>query len=78
MLAKPIALAAVAALMLGAGPLAFAESETEILVSGDEPMNPGAEKEITNPTPDPEAQAKTQEQMDKVEAEDGAISGKDD
>jgi len=75
---KAIALAAIAALML-AGPVAFAaESETEILVSGDEPMNEGAEKEIKNPAPNAAEQAATQKQMDKVEAADGAISGKDD
>jgi hypothetical protein len=63
---KPFALAAVAAMMLAAGPVAFAaESETEVLVSGDEPMNPGAEKEIKNPVSDAAEQMKT----DAVEAE---------
>ncbi|NEX15954.1 MAG: hypothetical protein C1943_04770 [Halochromatium sp.] len=73
------ALAMTAALAFSASGLVMAsESETEILVSGDEPMNVDNAAEVSDPTPNAEEQAATQEQMDKVEATDGAISGKDD
>jgi hypothetical protein len=73
---KQKALAIVTALLFGASAAALAEqSETETLVSGDEPMNVANEAQVTNPEPDAAEQAKTQEQMDKVNETSGAIEG---
>lgn len=62
----------VAILVLSASGLALAESETQRLISGDEPMNVGNAAEIKTPTPDAAKQAKTAEML-KEEA--GEISG---
>lgn len=70
------ALATMAALLFSVSTLVMAEkSETEILVSGDEPMNVDNAAEVTDPTPNAEEQAATQTQMDKVNEESGAIEG---
>ncbi len=73
---KQKALTIFTALLFGASAAVLAEeSETETLVSGDNPMNVANEAEVTNPEPNAEEQAKTQEQMDKVNEETGAIEG---
>ncbi len=60
---KQIIAASVAALALAISGAALAESETSVLVSGDEPMNEGMAAEITEPAPDAAAQAKTAEML---------------
>jgi len=76
MIIKQKAVAIVSACLFAASAAVLAsESETEILVSGDEPMNVANEAQITDPTPDAAEQAKTQEQMDKVNQASGAIEG---
>jgi len=69
---KQIIAASVAALALAISGAALAESETDILVSGDEPMNEGMAAEITEPAMDAAKQAKTAEML-KEEA--GEIGG---
>lgn len=76
MTVKHKAVAIIFACVFAASAAALAsESETEILVSGDDPMNVDDAAQITNPKHDAAEQAKTQEQMDEVNEASGAIGG---